>query len=103
MQSVLSDFADWVIAISDCINSSEWRGEDVMAIFFNEFNRYKKKSESGQVFTPEHIADFMFDLCECNQDSVIFDGTCGSGSFLTKAMRNMMRERRAGHGKGRCH
>lgn len=92
VQSVLSDFADWVIAISDCINSSEWRGEDVMAIFFNEFNRYKKKSESGQVFTPEHITDFMFDLCECNQDSVIFDGTCGSGSFLTKAMRNMMRE-----------
>ncbi len=62
-----------------------------MAIFFNEFNRYKKKSESGQVFTPEHITDFMFDLLECNEDSIIFDGTCGSGSFLTKAMRNMMR------------
>ena len=63
-----------------------------MAIFFNEFNRYKKKSESGQVFTPEHITDFMYELCECNQDSIIFDGACGSGSFLTKSMRNMMRE-----------
>lgn len=92
VKDILKNFAGWVIDISDCINSSEWRGEDVMAIFFNEFNRYKKKSESGQVFTPEHITDFMYELCECNQDSVIFDGTCGSGSFLTKAMRNMMRE-----------
>lgn len=92
VKNVLNSFSGWVIDISDCINSSEWRGEDVMAIFFNEFNRYKKKSESGQVFTPEHITDFMYELCECNQDSVIFDGTCGSGSFLTKAMRNMMRE-----------
>lgn len=92
VKDILKSFAGWVVEISDCINSSEWRGEDVMAIFFNEFNRYKKKSESGQVFTPEHITEFMYDLCECNQDSVIFDGTCGSGSFLTKAMRNMMRE-----------
>lgn len=92
VKDVLNTFACWVIDISDCINSSEWRGEDVMAIFFNEFNRYKRKSESGQVFTPEHITEFMYELCECNQDSVIFDGTCGSGSFLTKAMRNMMRE-----------
>lgn len=92
IKNILKSFAGWVIEISDCINSSEWRGEDVMAIFFNEFNRYKKKSENGQVFTPEHITDFMYNLCECNQDSIIFDGTCGSGSFLTKAMRNMMRD-----------
>lgn len=76
VKEVLQDFAGWVIEISDCINSSEWRGEDVMAIFFNEFNRYKKKTESGQVFTPEHITEFMYDLCECNQDSVIFDRKC---------------------------
>ena len=92
IKNVLNTFAEWVIDISNCIQSSEWRGEDVMAIFFNEFNRYKKKSESGQIFTPEHITEFMYELCDCNQDSVIFDGTCGSGSFLTKAMRNMMRE-----------
>lgn len=91
IKDILKDFAGWICDISDCINSTEWRGEDVMAIFFNEFNRYKKKSESGQVFTPEHITDFMFELLDCNEDSIIFDGTCGSGSFLTKAMRNMMR------------
>ena len=47
--------------ISDCVKLSNdnWKGEDVMGIFFNEFNRYKGKSESGQVFTPDHITSFI--------------------------------------------
>ena len=32
----------------------------VVIIFFNEFNRYKPKSESGQVFTPDHITSLMY-------------------------------------------
>ena len=39
-QKAINDFIDWVVDISECINSNEWRGEDVMGIFFNEFNRY---------------------------------------------------------------
>ncbi|MSE06803.1 N-6 DNA methylase, partial [Lactobacillus salivarius] len=73
-------------------NSDNWRGEDVMGIFFNEFNRYKKKSESGQVFTPEHITSFMYRLIEVNKDSVVLDAACGSGGFLTKSMSNMIQE-----------
>ena len=80
------------MGISECVNSNEWRGEDVMGIFFNEFNRYKKKSESGQVFTPEHITDFMYKILEVNKDECILDATCGSGGFLVKAMANMIRE-----------
>ena len=63
-----------------------------MGIFFNEFNRYKKKSESGQVFTPEHITDFMYKVLDVNKDDYILDATCGSGGFLVKAMANMIRE-----------
>lgn len=37
-----------------------------MGIFFNEFNRYKKKNDSGQVFTPEHITSFMYKLIDVN-------------------------------------
>ncbi|WP_319633733.1 N-6 DNA methylase [Streptococcus anginosus] len=48
-----------------------------MGIFFNEFNRYKKKSESGQIFTPEHITDFMYRILEVNKDDRILDATCG--------------------------
>lgn len=63
-----------------------------MGIFFNEFNRYKKKSESGQVFTPDHITSFMYRLVEVNQNDRILDAACGSGAFLVKAMCNMMKE-----------
>ena len=92
VKDLISIFIDWVTEISDCLNSDAWRGEDVMGIFFNEFNRYKKKSESGQVFTPEHITDFMYKILEVNQNDRVLDATCGSGGFLVKAMANMINE-----------
>lgn len=91
-QKAINDFIDDVCTISDCVNSNEWRGEDVMGIFFNEFNRYKKKSEAGQVFTPEHITSFMYRLIGVTQNDYLGDFTCGSGAFLVKGMSNMMRE-----------
>ena len=80
--------------ISDCVklSSDNWRGEDVMGIFFNEFNRYKGKSESGQVFTPDHITSFICKLLEVNSNDVVLDATCGSGAFLTKAMAEMIKQ-----------
>lgn len=92
VKDLISIFIDWVTEISDCLNSDAWRGEDVMGIFFNEFNRYKKKSESGQVFTPEHITDFMYKILEVSQNDRVLDATCGSGGFLVKAMANMIDE-----------
>ena len=38
-QNAINDFIDDVCAISNCVNSNEWRGEDVMGIFFNEFKK----------------------------------------------------------------
>ena len=91
-QKAINDFIDWVTDISECVNSNEWRGEDVMGIFFNEFNRYKKKSEAGQVFTPEHITDFMYKILDVHKEDYVLDATCGSGGFLVKSMANMIRE-----------
>lgn len=91
-QEAIDNFIDWVYEISDLINSDKWNGEDVMAIFFNEFNRYKGKSERGQVFTPDHITSLMYRLIEVNQADVILDAACGSGSFLVKSMCNMIKE-----------
>ena len=91
-QEAIDNFIKWVKEISDCVNSDYWNGEDVMGIFFNEFNRYKKKSESGQVFTPDHITSFMYRLIEVNKNDIILDAACGSGAFLVKAMCNMMKE-----------
>ena len=91
-QKAINDFIDDVCTISDCVNSNEWHGEDVMGIFFNEFNRYKKKSEAGQVFTPEHITSFMYRLINVTQNDYLGDFACGSGAFLVKGMSNMIRE-----------
>lgn len=90
--NALDIFIDNVCEISELINSDYWNGEDVMAIFFNEFNRYRGKSQAGQVFTPEHIASFMYRLIEVNMNDRVLDATCGSGTFLVKAMSNMIRE-----------
>lgn len=91
-QEALDNFIGWISEISDCVNSDYWNGEDVMGIFFNEFNRYKKKSESGQVFTPDHITSLMYRLIDINQNDRILDAACGSGAFLVKAMCNMIKE-----------
>lgn len=91
-QEAIDNFIKWVSEISDCVNSDYWNGEDVMGIFFNEFNRYKKKSESGQVFTPDHITSFMYRLIDIDQNDRILDAACGSGAFLVKSMCNMIKE-----------
>lgn len=91
-QEAINNFIDWVVEISESINSDYWNGEDVMAIFFNEFNRYKGKSESGQVFTPDHITSFMYRLINVKKEDVVLDAACGSGAFLVKSMCNMIRE-----------
>jgi type I restriction-modification system DNA methylase subunit len=91
-QEAIDNFIGWVEEISDHINSDYWNGEDVMAIFFNEFTRYKGKSERGQVFTPDHITSLMYRLLEVDKNSIVFDGACGSGAFLVKSMCNMIKE-----------
>lgn len=92
-QKAIDEFIDNVKVISDLINSKNWNGEDVMGIFFNEFNRYKGKSENGQVFTPYHITSLMYRLLDINiKKDRILDAACGSGAFLTKAMSNMIKE-----------
>jgi hypothetical protein ELI_2923 len=92
IKTIIGEFIGWVTDISECINSDAWRGEDVMGIFFNEFNRYKRKPTDGQVFTPEHITDFMYKILEVNQYDKVLDATCGSGGFLVKSMANMIAE-----------
>lgn len=91
-QQAIDDFIGNVEEISKLINSNNWRGEDIMGIFFSEFNRYKGKSENGQVFTPYHITSLMYRLIEVNKDDYVLDAACGSGAFLTKAMSNMITE-----------
>ena len=91
-QDAIDDFIECVTKISDNINSDFWQGEDVMAIFFNEFNRYKGKSDQGQVFTPDHITSLMYRLIHVEKNDIVLDAACGSGAFLVKAMCNMIKD-----------
>lgn len=91
-QEAIDDFIDCVSILSDNLNSDFWNGEDVMAIFFNEFNRYKKKSESGQVFTPDHITSLIYRITGTSMIDKVLDAACGSGAFLVKSMCNMIKE-----------
>lgn len=89
-QDAIDDFISWIKEISELINSDNWNGEDVMAIFFNEFNRYKSKSESGQVFTPDHITSFIARIIDIDENDRVLDAACGSGAFLVKSMSIMI-------------
>ena len=91
-QEAINQFIEDVSKISDNINSDFWNGEDVMAIFFNEFNRFKAKSESGQVFTPDHITSFMYQITDTTKQDTVLDAACGSGAFLVKSLCNMVKE-----------
>lgn len=88
----VNEFISCVNQISENINSDYWNGEDVMAIFFNEFTRYKGKSELGQVFTPDHITSLIYRITETSYKDNVLDACCGSGSFLVKAMSYMINE-----------
>lgn len=89
----ISEFIDNVVKISRYIPSTQWRGEDVMAIFFNEFNRYlPKKPDYGQVFTPDHIVHLMYKITGTTYKDRVLDAACGSGAFLVRAMGEMIQE-----------
>ncbi len=65
-----------------------------MNSFLKIFRKWNSanSNEKGEVFTPDHIAQFMYRITKCSKNSVILDPTCGSGTFLTNAMANMWSE-----------
>lgn len=88
----ISNFIEDIEQISNSIDSDYWNGEDVMGIFFNEFTRYKGKSEAGQVFTPDHITSLIYRITGTSYKDNVLDACCGSGAFLVKAMSYMIKE-----------
>ena len=72
------------------INDKSTAGQDLLNLFFITFNKYVGKSDKNQAFTPDHITDFMSKICNVNKNSVVLDMTCGSGSFLVRAMTHAL-------------
>ncbi len=90
--AALDKIIDAVCEIAGLVNSDYWNGEDVMAIFFNEFNRYRGKKKLGQVLTPDHVTSFMYRLIGVSKDDRVLDAACGTGAFIVKSMCNMIKE-----------
>lgn len=84
---------DWIEILDEIIgniykyiddDSSE--GQDILNLFFIAFNKYTGKADKNQAFTPDHITNFMCRATGVDRTKRVFDGTCGSGSFLVQAM-----------------
>jgi hypothetical protein len=68
------------------IDEDSDEGQDILNLFFIAFNKYTGKADKNQAFTPDHITEFMCRITEVDRNKRVFDGTCGSGSFLVQAM-----------------
>lgn len=68
------------------INTDSSEGQDILNLFFIAFNKYTGKADKNQAFTPDHITNFMCRVTGVDRTKRIFDGTCGSGSFLVQGM-----------------
>lgn len=84
---------DWIQVLDEIVwniykyinlNSSE--GQDILNLFFIAFNKYTGKADKNQAFTPDHITNFMCRVTGVDKNKRLFDGTCGSGSFLVQGM-----------------
>ena len=85
--------ADWVEILDEIIwniyryiNEDSSEGQDILNLFFIAFNKYTGKADKNQAFTPDHITHFMCRATGVNRTKRLFDGTCGSGSFLVQGM-----------------
>ncbi|MDK8450311.1 HsdM family class I SAM-dependent methyltransferase [Corynebacterium mastitidis] len=86
----LDDWLDILMAIVTgiyaYIDEESSEGQDLLNLFFIAFNKYTGKADKNQAFTPDHITEFACRVTGVDRHSRIFDGTCGSGSFLVQGM-----------------
>lgn len=80
--------------IYNFININDEIGQDTMNSFLKVFRKWNSvdAKEKGEVFTPDHIAQLMYDLSNSSFDNIILDPTCGSGTFLVNSMFKMLNE-----------
>lgn len=86
----LSDWLDILLSIVTgiyaYIDEESSEGQDLLNLFFIAFNKYTGKADKNQAFTPDHITEFACRVTGVNRNTRIFDGACGSGSFLVQGM-----------------
>ena len=92
-KSPLRYFAEYLHSnILNAISSNS--PEDVLGRFYGEFIRYSGGDGQtlGVVLTPKHITELFADLLELKPADIVFDPTCGTGSFLVAALHKMLQQ-----------
>ncbi|WKD56891.1 Restriction enzyme BgcI subunit alpha [Corynebacterium capitovis DSM 44611] len=86
----LDDWLDILMAIVTgiyaYIDEESSEGQDLLNLFFIAFNKYTGKADKNQAFTPDHITEFACRVTGVDRHTRVFDGACGSGSFLVQGM-----------------
>ena len=59
--------------------------QEVLGEIFQQLIPHDERHKLGQYFTNEDLVDFINSFCILNKDSIIFDPTCGTGTFLIRA------------------
>lgn len=88
VQKDVNAYINIIQSIAKKIKSTKWNG-DIAGILFNEFTRYKDKSEQGQILTPPHISSLMCALIELQSDDTFVEGCVGTGSIGFTAAKIM--------------
>lgn len=79
--------------VNDCYkhtNATKEEAVDFLGKMFAEINGKGANKRTGIVLTPYFLADFMTDLLDLDyKTDILFDGACGSGSFLITGFLKM--------------
>ena len=70
-------------------------------IYEKILNDLQSAGNAGEYYTPRAVTAFMVDRIDPKPDETVFDPACGTGGFLTCALRHM-RERYAKRARGRA-
>ena len=58
-----------------------------LPIAYQYFLSKKFRDNTGKFFTPKEVAEAMADMLPVKENSIIFDPTCGGGTFLLSALK----------------
>ena len=65
---------------------------DIIGKFYEDFLKYAGVTnvKNGIVLTPRHVTELFTELVELKYNDVIFDPTCGTGTFLIAGMNKIL-------------
>jgi hypothetical protein len=70
-----------------------YKYNDILMDFHNQTLQYANNEKGlGIVLTPHHYTDFLCDILDVNENSVLFDGCCGTAGFLISGLKKMRKK-----------